>query len=147
MKAQPSAVVIPGAGLNMDSITASPHMVKMASNLLLGGNQAASQGEKRKDSFETNLNCPGTPTMAPANGSLPSSPSKLPGSPAAGNSSPLRPVPPGASAPASSPLAGLGAGKQSFYYKDPALPMGWYIKVDRTQVGGIRTNIRLSNSG
>ena len=55
MKAQPSAVVIPGAGLNMDSITASPHMVKMASNLLLGGNQAASQGEKRKDSFETNL--------------------------------------------------------------------------------------------
>jgi len=129
VKAQPSAVVIPGAGLNMDSITASPHMVKMASNLLLGGNQAANQG---------------TPTMAPANGSLPSSPSKLPGSPAAGNSSPLRPVPPGASAQTSSPLAALGAGKQSFYYKDPALPMGWYIKVDRTQIAEHKYQVETS---
>ena len=41
-KGQASAVVIPGAGLNMDSITASPHMVKMASNLLLGGGSGGS---------------------------------------------------------------------------------------------------------
>merc|ERR1719357_1990463 len=71
--------------------------------------------------------------MAPANGSLPSSPSKLPGSPTTGNSSPLRPV-----------LPGLGAGKQSFYYKDPALPMGWYIKVDRTQIAEHKYQVETS---
>ena len=43
-KGQASAVVIPGAGLNMDSITASPHMVRMASSLLLGGNQGGGVG-------------------------------------------------------------------------------------------------------
>ena len=32
-----SQIVIPGAGLSLDSISASPHMLKMASNLLLGG--------------------------------------------------------------------------------------------------------------
>merc|ERR1719234_312315 len=69
-KGQASAVVIPGAGLNMDSITASPHMVRMASNLLLGGNQGGG---------------PGSPSATAINGSsLPGSPSKLasvPGSP------------------------------------------------------------------
>ena len=44
VKGQASAVVIPGAGLNMDSITASPHMVRMASSLLLGGNQGGGVG-------------------------------------------------------------------------------------------------------
>ena len=55
VKGQPSAVVIPGAGLNMDSITASPHMVRMASNLLLGGNQGGGGGggESLKSEFSS----------------------------------------------------------------------------------------------
>merc|ERR1719234_2130270 len=116
-KGQASAVVIPGAGLNMDSITASPHMVRMASNLLLGGNQGGA---------------PGSPSSATAiNGSsLPSSPSKLtsvPGSPlvqqAAGNN-PGASSHPALATPATpaSPLAALGSGKQSFYYRDPPSP-------------------------
>merc|ERR1719234_3049553 len=130
-KGQASAVVIPGAGLNMDSITASPHMVRMASNVLLGGNQGGG---------------PGSPSATAINGSsLPGSPSKLssvPGSPlvqqAAGNN-------PGASsAPPASPLAALGSGKQSFYYRDPALPNGWYIKVDRTQIAEHRYQVETS---
>jgi len=136
VKGQASAVVIPGAGLNMDSITASPHMVRMASSLLLGGNQGGGVGGS------------GPPSAAAINGSsLPSSPSKLP------NVSPLVQQSGGSNAGAShptpaatsaSPLAALGGGKQSFYYRDPALPNGWYIRVDRTQIAEHRYQVETS---
>ena len=135
-------MVIPGAGLNMDSITASPHMVRMASSLLLGGNQTGGvggSGENLLLEFLSQNRFLGPPSAAAINGSsLPSSPSKLP------NVSPLVQQSGGSNAGAShpapaatsaSPLAALGGGKQSFYYRDPALPDGWYIRVDRTQVG------------
>jgi hypothetical protein len=85
-----------------------------------------------------------TPSATPINGSsLPSSPSKLPSVPG----SPL--VQQGASgsshpAPAAAPLAVLGGGKQSFYYRDPALPSGWYIRVDRTKIGEHRYQVETS---
>jgi len=41
-------------------------------------------------------------------------------------------------------LAALGGGKQSFYYRDPALPNGWYIKVDRTQIAEHRYQVETS---
>ena len=105
-------------------------------------------GIKEEEEEEVRVSClnfhleicfPGSPSATAINGSsLPSSPSKLAsvqGSPlvqqGAGNN-------PGSSHPAptpASPLAALGGGKQSFYYRDPALPNGWYIRVDRTQVG------------
>lgn len=132
VKGQPSAVVIPGAGLNMDSITASPHMVRMASSLLLGGNQGGAVGT-------------GSSSATAINGSsLPSSPSKLPhvpGSPLVQQGAAISN--PGSSHPAlpASPLAALGGGKQSFYYRDPALPNGWYIRVDRTQIAEHRYQV------
>jgi len=131
VKGQASAVVIPGAGLNMDSITASPHMVRMASSLLLGGNQGGGVGGA------------GPPSATAINGSsLPSSPSKLPSvSPLVQQGVGSNPAP--AATPAS-PLAALGGGKQSFYYRDPALPNGWYIKVDRTQIAEHRYQVETS---
>ena len=83
---------------------------------------------------------PGSPSSATAiNGSsLPGSPSKLasvPGSPLVQQAAGNNPAASAATPASASPLAALGSGKQSFYYRDPALPNGWYIKVDRTQVG------------
>jgi hypothetical protein len=92
-------IVIPGAGLSLDSISASPHMLKMASSMLLGGPAAA---------------------PAPSNGGPPPARPQLP------------PAPPPAAAP-SSPFK-LDGAKQTFYYRDPALPANWYIRIDRTQV-------------
>merc|ERR1719193_492992 len=54
---------------------------------------------------------------------------------------------PGSSHPAptpASPLAALGGGKQSFYYRDPALPNGWYIRVDRTQIAEHKYQVETS---
>ena len=72
----------------------------------------------------------GSPSATAINGSsLPNSPSKLP------SVSPMVQQGAGTSPAPASPLTALGSGKQSFYYRDPALPHGWYIRVDRTQVG------------
>ena len=85
----------------------------------------------------------GPPSATAINGSsLPSSPSKLPSvSPLVQQGVGSNPAP--AATPAS-PLAALGGGKQSFYYRDPALPNGWYIRVDRTQVGMVLDSLKIN---